>query len=110
MASFSLPRRYQQFKRNGGTLHRERVHSPIVNALHGNVFQDFTKDVVAMTARVVKRGITSAPTGPGPAPSGLPTLERTASKMPLYLGAGAAALVLIMLLSGKRKTSAAPVA
>jgi hypothetical protein len=93
MSSYSLPNRYQAY-------------------LGRNFFQRQLSSVADALPGVIKRGLSQTPTAPAPTNPGLPDMsevDKGKSNLPLYLGLGAAG-VLLLVLVGKRKGSAAKAA
>lgn len=97
MSSFSLRRRFRPYKHG-------RAHS----MLGANFFQRQIKNVGSFVTRAVVDKI-NPPKAPSPAPSGLPDVGGgTGISTPVLIGGGlAAALVLVMLLGGKKSPAAA---
>lgn len=84
MSSYSLPRRYQSY-------------------LGANFLQRQMRSVADALPGVIKRGLSETPKAPAHSSPGLPEIiPATKSRMPLYLGLGAGAVLLLTLLGGRR--------
>jgi hypothetical protein len=91
MSSYSLASSYSQGQLGAGTFFSRQVSS-LADALPGAISS-------AIRGRSRSGGPPIAPGGPG---NGLPEIE-IKSKMPLYIGLGAGAILLIAILGKRRK-------
>jgi hypothetical protein len=88
MSSYSLPRRYQSY-------------------LGANFFQRQIRNVADALPGVIKRGLAETPKAPPPGSAGLPDIQAPPSRLPLYIGLGVGAAVLLAVLGGGRKSAPA---
>jgi len=92
MSSYSLPSRYQAY-------------------LGKNFFQRQLSSVADALPGVIKRGLAQTPSAPPPVNPGLPDvseIDKGKSNTMLYVGLGAAGLVLLALVAGRKRGASAP--